>query len=122
MPISPISPAAPTAPLAATGSVSRGGSSFAAALEAAATGRAPGSGQVGDRIATAATRGLEAVERAQSRLDALLAAARSGRTFTAAELIALQSQAYRYSNAVELGSKLVEQGAQAVKQALQAQV
>jgi hypothetical protein len=62
------------------------------------------------------------VERAQARLDALLEAARSGRTFTAQELVVLQSQAYRYAQTVELSAKLVEQGAQAVKQALHAQV
>jgi len=62
------------------------------------------------------------VEAAQARLDAVLAAARAGRTFTAAELIGLQAEAYRCAQTVDLASKLVEQGAQSVKQALNTQL
>jgi hypothetical protein len=65
---------------------------------------------------------LAGVERAQQQLDAVLAAARQGRTFTAAELLGLQAQAYRCAQTVDLASKLVEQGAQAVKQALNTQL
>jgi hypothetical protein len=65
---------------------------------------------------------LAHVERAQARLDAVLAAARGGRTFTAAELIGLQAEAYRCAQTVDLASKLVEQGAQSVKQALNTQL
>lgn len=65
---------------------------------------------------------LASIERAQARLDAVLAAARAGRTFTAAELIGLQAEAYRFAQTVDLASKLAEQGAQSVKQALNAQL
>jgi len=65
---------------------------------------------------------LEGVERAQRRLDGVLAAARQGRTFTAQELLGLQAEAYRVVQTVDLASKLVEQGAQSVKQALNTQV
>ncbi len=65
---------------------------------------------------------LEGVERAQRRLDGVLAAARNGRTFTAQELLGLQAEAYRAVQTVDLASKLVEQGAQSVKQALNTQV
>jgi hypothetical protein len=65
---------------------------------------------------------LEAVERAQRRLDAILQAARSGRTFTAQELLGLQAEAYRTVQTVDLATKLVEQGAQSVKQALNTQL
>ena len=61
---------------------------------------------------------LQAVERARSRLDGALAAARKGRTFTAPELLALQADAYLYSQTLEVAAKVVEQGAQAVKQAV----
>jgi hypothetical protein len=61
---------------------------------------------------------LEAVERAQQRLDDILAQARSGRTFTGGELLALQAEAHRFSHTVEIASKVVEQGAQTVKQAV----
>jgi hypothetical protein len=65
---------------------------------------------------------LGAVERAQARLDAVLSAARSGRTFSAGELLGLQAEAYRTAQTVDLAAKLVEQGAQSVKQALNTQV
>ncbi len=65
---------------------------------------------------------LELVDRARARLDDVLAAARSGRTFTAQELLGLQAEAYRTVQTVDLGVKLVEQGAQAVRQTLAAQV
>ena len=97
--------------------------SFGAVMEARASlGPPVASGPLPGRISTAAARGLGTIERAQARLDGLLAAARSGRTFTAQELLSLQGDAYRYSQTVELSAKLVEQGAQAVKQALHAQV
>ena len=50
------------------------------------------------------------------------AAARAGRTFTSGELLALQAEAYRCAQVVDLGAKLAEQGAQAVKQALNTQL
>ncbi len=62
------------------------------------------------------------IEQAQRRLDAVLAAARSGRTFSARELLSLQAQAYRYAQTLEIASKVVEQGAQTVKQAVNTQV
>jgi len=65
---------------------------------------------------------LRAVEAAQARLDAVLSAARSGRTFTAAELIGLQADAYRLAQTLDVAGKLVEQGVQGVKQAVQTQV
>lgn len=65
---------------------------------------------------------LEALERAWIRLDVTLEAARNGRTFTAQELLALQADAYRFSQTVEVAAKVVEQGAQAVKQTVNTQV
>ena len=111
--------AAPISPAPRTPS----GPRFGAILEARSSRAAapsPTGGPV--PLATAALRGLHGVARAQERLDGLLAAARSGRTFTAQELMSLQGEAYRFSQTVELSAKLVEQGAQAVKQALHAQV
>jgi DNA-binding transcriptional regulator YbjK len=65
---------------------------------------------------------LASIERAQRRLDAILEAARGGRVFTAQELLGLQASAYRYAQTVELASKLVEHGAQSVKQTLNTQI
>jgi hypothetical protein len=119
-PIGAVAPATTPVRALAPGTL---GPSFGAVLAGHAN-RASGAAAGGtpERISTVAARGLEAIERAQARLDGLLEAARGGRTFTPQELLALQGEAYRYSQAVELSAKLVEQGAQAVKQALQAQV
>ena len=82
-----------------------------------------GSGRAGNTgRAHPAVAALSGIERAQARLEGVLAAARAGRTFTAAELIGLQSEAYRCAQAVDLAAKLVEQGAQAVKQAINTQL
>jgi hypothetical protein len=121
MPLAPVGAAAPATTLTALRPAAPG-ASFGAVLDARTSQRASSPPEGTARVASAAVRGLEAVERAQARLDALLEAARSGRTFTPQELIALQSEAYRFSQTVELSAKLVEQGAQAVKQALHAQV
>jgi hypothetical protein len=69
-----------------------------------------------------ALRLLEAVDRARSRLDGVLAAARSGRTFTGPELLGLQAEAYRTVQTVDLAVKATEQAAQSVRQALATQV
>ena len=116
MAIAPV-PAAP--PVAAAAPVSSARASFAALVEARTQLRAPSSAPAPAHPALSA---LAGVERAQARLDAVLAAARAGRTFTAAELIGLQAEAYRCAQTVDLASKLVEQGAQSVKQAVNTQL
>lgn len=70
----------------------------------------------------AGVRVLAAVEQARARLDAVLAEARRGRSFTAGELLALQGDAYRAGQTLEVASRLVEQGAQSVRQAVNTQV
>ncbi|HET8538425.1 MAG TPA: hypothetical protein VFL83_01005 [Anaeromyxobacter sp.] len=118
MPVLPVgAPAAapPTAPVASAAE------RFAALLESRTPLRAGGAVHA-PAPAPPALSALESVERAQARLDAVLAAARSGKTFTAAELIGLQAEAYRCAQTVDLATKLVEQGAQSVKQAVNAQV
>ncbi len=115
MPIAPVGVPAPSAGAAVQ---PQGG--FAAALRArAATLAAPCARTAPPPPALAA---LQTIERAQARLDHVLAAARAGRTFTAAELLGLQAEAYRFGQTVDLGARLVEQGAQTVKQALNTQL
>jgi hypothetical protein len=92
--------------------------SFSALLES----RTPFAALPGEAAPHPALSALAGVERAQARLEAVLAAARAGRTFTAAELIGLQAEAYRCAQTVDLASKLVEQGAQSVKHALNTQL
>ncbi len=110
--VSAISPA-PAAPAAT-------GASFSARLRTHARGPAPRTTHAGDAggVAGAAREALASVEQARARLDAVVAAARAGRTFTAQELLALQAQAYRYSQTVEVASRVVEQAVQSVKQAV----
>ena len=116
MALAPIA-AAPRAAAAAPTAPER--RSFAALLESRTPLRAA---PEPPRAAGPALDALARVERAQARLDAVLAAARTGRTFTAAELIGLQAEAYRCAQTVDLASKLVEQGAQSVKQTVNTQL
>lgn len=95
---------------------------FAAALEARVPRTLAPAPPGGPARPGAAVAALASIERAQARLDHVLAEARAGRTFTAGELLALQAEAYRCAQLVDLGAKLAEQGAQAVKQALATQV
>lgn len=113
MPLAPIPPAAPPSPGPAAHAAAP--SRFGAVLEHHAA-RAAAFAAPTPRSTALAT--LEGVERAQRRLDAVLAAARTGRTFSAQELLGLQAEAYRFAQTVDLAAKLVEQGAQAVKQTL----
>lgn len=116
MPIAPVGAPAPAMPAQA---VAPHRPSFVKVLEARAPPpSAPPAGPAPPSGATA----LAAVERAQARLDAVLQAARSGRTFSAQELLGLQAEAYRTVQTVDLAAKLVEQGAQSVKQALNTQL
>lgn len=94
--------------------------SFGAALEARSAGPSlppPKGGAPSPALET-----LKAVERAQRRLDAVLEAARRGRTFTAQELLTLQAEAYRCAQTLDVAARAVEHGAQGVKQAVNAQV
>jgi hypothetical protein len=116
----PVAPIAAAAPPAAAAPVTPQRPSFGAALEQRAPVSSPrptAAPPPGPALAA-----LQNVERAQRRLDGVLAAARTGRTFTAQELLSLQAEAYRVVQTVDLAGKLVEQGAQSVKQALNSQV
>lgn len=116
MPVVPVAPR-PAVAAAAPAPVPGPRASFKAALAARQPARS-GPSALPDPART----GLEAVAAAQSRLDAVLQAGRSGKTFTAGELLALQADAYRAVQTVDLAGKLVEQGAQSVRHALNTQL
>jgi hypothetical protein len=59
---------------------------------------------------------------AEREIDAVLATAASGRTFSPAELLALQVKVFRYSEAVEIISRTADRVVGALKQALGTQV
>ncbi|HYS83068.1 MAG TPA: hypothetical protein VEM76_20365 [Anaeromyxobacteraceae bacterium] len=111
-------PVTPAAPVARATRAAAANASFGAVLRAQPRLPAP----LASPPPHPARAMLQSVERARARLDGLLAEARRGRTFTAQELLALQADAYRYSQAVEVASRVVEHGAQAVKQAVNTQV
>ncbi|WP_245682979.1 hypothetical protein [Archangium gephyra] len=69
-----------------------------------------------------AVRVLDRVTEAQKRLDNLLALAESGKSFSPAELLAVQAHVYRASQELELAGKVVEKATGGVKQVLQTQV
>jgi hypothetical protein len=72
--------------------------------------------------APAVGRTLDQLTAAQSRMDKVLELAQSGKTFTPAELLSLQTQVYRASQELDLAGKVVEKATGGVKQVLQTQV
>lgn len=111
-----------------TSDVSGGGAVSGGGLQGEPTqsvsGVAPGSG-VGDVRptngveASRALPGVADVVRAEQRLDQVLELARSGKSFSPGELIALQADVYQAGRTLELASKLTEKATSAVKQVLQ---
>lgn len=65
---------------------------------------------------------IDRVCAAQHRLDQILQLAQSGKTFTSAELLAMQAQVYRASQEIDLAGKVVEKATSGVKQVLQTQL
>jgi hypothetical protein len=65
---------------------------------------------------------VEGALAAENRVDTLLAAAARGKTFSPAELLALQSLVFRYAQTVEIVSRVADRVVGAVKQTLSAQV
>jgi hypothetical protein len=59
---------------------------------------------------------------AEDRVDALLAAAARGKTFSPGELLALQSMTFRYAQTVEVVSRIADRLVGAVKQTMTTQV
>ncbi len=65
---------------------------------------------------------IDQVAAAQKRMDAVLELAQSGKSFTPAELLSLQSQMYRASQELDLAGKVIEKATGGVKQILQTQI
>ena len=59
------------------------------------------------------------IQRGEALVGQALAAARGGHSFAPAELIALQAGVYRYGEAVDLASKLVDRATSGLKAVLQ---
>jgi hypothetical protein len=65
---------------------------------------------------------LERAVAAERNVDTLLAAAARGKTFSPAELLALQATVFRYSQTVEIVSRVADRLVGAVKQVMGTQV
>lgn len=72
--------------------------------------------------AQSAARMIDQVTHAQAQMDRVLAQARSGKSFTPAELLGLQAQVYQASQELDLAGKVVEKATSGVKQVLQTQM
>jgi hypothetical protein len=86
------------------------------------TPRAPSPSAAAGPLARAVQGLAERVGAGEARVDALLDAAARGKTFTAAELIAMQATVFRYSQAVEVLSRGADRLVGALKQTLGTQV
>jgi hypothetical protein len=60
--------------------------------------------------------------KAENKMDAMIAAARNGKAFSASELLAIQVEVFRYSQTVEVISRSTDKLVGAVKQTLGTQV
>lgn len=65
---------------------------------------------------------LDQVNQAQNRMEQILKLAESGKSFSPAELLSLQTHVYRASQELDLAGKVVEKATGGVKQVLQTQV
>lgn len=65
---------------------------------------------------------LDQVNQAQNRMEQILRMADSGKSFSPAELLSLQTHVYRASQELDLAGKVVEKATGGVKQVLQTQV
>jgi hypothetical protein len=65
---------------------------------------------------------LDQVNAAQNRMEQILHMAESGKSFSPAELLSLQTHVYRASQELDLAGKVVEKATGGVKQVLQTQV
>ena len=71
---------------------------------------------------TQLTKVLTSVVSGQGKMDKIIKLATSGRTFNPTELLAIQAGVYKFSQELELTSKVVEKATDGVKQTLQTQV
>jgi hypothetical protein len=107
----------------AEGQQSRSASPTVSAEEAKNPGRQLAKGALVDvkennSVSAMAIRALQA----EKKVDALIASVGRGRTFSAAELIALQATVFRYSQTVEIISRAADRVVGAIKQTLGTQV
>lgn len=89
--------------------------------------RVPGVAPVGDSLNTSPVmsgvqRIMTDVMSGQNKLEEIVSLAISGRNFSSSELLALQAGVYRFTQELELTSKVIEKGTSSIKQTLNTQV
>jgi hypothetical protein len=65
---------------------------------------------------------MEDVMQGQNKLEEIINLSLSGRNFSSSELLALQAGVYRFTQELELTSKVVEKGTATIKQVMNTQV
>jgi len=111
-----------SAPAARVRRAGDGESGFAAALRREeAPGENGGAGAADSALGEAMRDAARGIDRGQRMVDSVIRAARRGRVFSQEELIAIQAGVYRYTQELELASKLVDKATGAVRQTLQSQ-
>ncbi len=84
--------------------------------------RVEGAQAVDPKNQVTAAKVLDQVNHAQNRMEQILKMAESGKSFSPAELLSLQTHVYRASQELDLAGKVVEKATGGVKQVLQTQV
>lgn len=96
-----------------------------AARDAQAQTQVPAIGQNLDSkptIGNGLHRIMEDVMQGQNKLEEIINLSLSGRNFSSSELLALQAGVYRFTQELELTSKVVEKGTSTIKQTMNTQV
>jgi hypothetical protein len=73
-------------------------------------------------VASGVQRIMEDVMQGQNKLEEIINLSLSGRNFSTPELLALQAGVYRFTQELELTSKVVEKGTSTIKQTMNTQV
>ncbi len=94
---------------------------FARALENAARQTDGPGGEPAGGARQALVDAARSIEHGRAFVDRAIRVARSGRTFSNEELIAVQAGVYRYTQELEIASKLVDKATSSVRTTLQSQ-
>jgi hypothetical protein len=95
-----------------------------AARDAQSTTRTPVIGQNLDSrpVMNGLARIMEDVMQGQNKLEEIINMSLSGKNFSTSELLAMQAGVYRFTQELELTSKVVEKGTSTIKQTMNTQV
>ena len=113
-------PVAPTAPQAAQAPAARGKARFS--LDSARPGPAGSAAPQPMSLASRVGRVIGDLEQQRVELDRMVQQAARGRSFSPGQLLLLQSKVYRYSQEMEVVSRMVDRAVSSVKTLLNTQL